>query len=312
MTIDKKRTENVEKESKVSLSKKPNKKKIDQQGTQSDEPTSELQKNRLHNAKSKKSEMIQATKSKKKSKDRKKRRSSFDALEKKYSRAEIVKNPNEDSVNKEKKSQNKSQHTLKKKRNKPELPKKVAVSKKKKQAYLQEKSRERVRKKRARLIFESALLTVGLMVLLFALFKLRIHKISGASMEPVLNDKELVLIERTKDIQRGELLVFKRKGETAPEIKRVIGLSGDAIWISGQTLYLNPYVNKATTVELTKDKLPSGTFSIELIMEDLAEVQDVNRIPAGSYFVLGDNSDKSVDSRTFGFVTKEMILGKVF
>ncbi|MGM0125864.1 signal peptidase I [Enterococcus sp. AZ194] len=206
----------------------------------------------------------------------------------------------------------KNKDAQKRRKKKRQTKEESITYKKRKAAYLKEKKRRQIQKKRLKRIFESLLVTLGAFILLFILFRLRIHRVSGTSMIPTLNDKEIVLTEKTKTIQRGELILFKLAGEKETYVKRVIGMPGDAIWLVENTLYINPYIKTATVVSTSENKLPNGTTSIELKMEELKGIQGFSRIPADCYFVLGDNAEHSIDSRTFGFVTKKMVEGKVY
>lgn len=198
------------------------------------------------------------------------------------------------------------------KKRKKRTPEEQAAYQKRKTAYLKEKKKRRRRQKRVKRMYESALLSIGILVVFFLLLKVRIHRVEGQSMNPTLKDKEIVLTEKTKNIQRGELVIFQLKASEPAYVKRVVGMPGDALWLSGNTLFINPYIKFSMAIIPSGDTLPSGTISVELKMEDLKGIQGFSRIPADSYFVLGDNYDNSVDSRNFGFINKEMIDGKVF
>ncbi|KAF1297829.1 signal peptidase I [Enterococcus sp. JM4C] len=199
-----------------------------------------------------------------------------------------------------------------KKKRKKRTPAEQAAYEKRKAAFLEEQKKKRRRKQLVKRIYESALLTIGLMVLVFALFKIRIHRIEGQSMSPTLKDQEIVFTEKTKNLKRGELVMFQLKNTDETYVKRIVGMPGDAIWLSGNTLYINPYIKAATTINPSDGQLPSGTITVELKMEDLKGIQGFSTIPSDSYFVLGDNYEQSVDSRNFGFVSREIVVGKVY
>lgn len=127
-------------------------------------------------------------------------------------------------------------------------------------------------------------------------------------MHPTFINKEYVLTNlfsiRFGDIKRGDVIVFKSPTDDEKDfIKRVIGLSGDEISIKDGFVYVNneklnesSYLDKNATT-------PAGSF--------LQEGRSVT-VSQGSYFVLGDNRGASSDSREWGFVTKEKIIGKSF
>ena len=96
--------------------------------------------------------------------------------------------------------------------------------------------------------------------------------------------------------QRGDVVVFKFPQDNKTDfIKRIIGLPGDKVIMSGGRLYIN---GKAVSRE------DAGDF---VIRDDTLEVT----VPQGSFFVMGDNRDKSNDSRfDVGFVPFENLVGK--
>jgi len=106
--------------------------------------------------------------------------------------------------------------------------------------------------------------------------------------------------------QRGDVVVFRYPVDPSQDfIKRLIGVPGDTIEIRGKkvyvngTLYQNPH-------ELHKDP---NILPRELTVRDnFGPVQ----VPAGSYFMMGDNRDNSLDSRFWGFVPEKDIVGPAF
>ncbi|MBI5135891.1 MAG: signal peptidase I [Nitrospirae bacterium] len=104
--------------------------------------------------------------------------------------------------------------------------------------------------------------------------------------------------------QRGDVVVFKYpEDESKDFIKRVIGLPGDTIEVINKVVYLNG----APFQIPTEQHLDPLIYPAELQPRDnLGPVT----VPPGSYFVMGDNRDHSLDSRFWGFVREEKILGK--
>ncbi|RVU30814.1 signal peptidase I [Neptunomonas marina] len=135
---------------------------------------------------------------------------------------------------------------------------------------------------------------------------------------PVLNSKFVEMNEP----ERGDVVVFKfPQNPSINFIKRVVGLPGDVIRYQNKTLYVN---GEAQSKELLA-KLPPRNPQQLLFNESLGEVQheiynDVqapNRVgqwtvPEGKYFVVGDNRDNSNDSRYWGYVPDELLVGKAF
>lgn len=139
------------------------------------------------------------------------------------------------------------------------------------------------------------------------LFVAQFHKVSGSSMYPTYHNGDYLITEkvsyRFRTPQRGEVIVLKNpRDESQDFIKRIIALPGDTIQISNNSVYLNG--------QLLKEKyLPSGTPT-----RGGAFITEGDIIKAGSnqYFVFGDNREHSSDSREWGPVTKEEIIGRAF
>jgi signal peptidase I len=111
-------------------------------------------------------------------------------------------------------------------------------------------------------------------------------------------------------------------------VKRVVGIPGDHLKIVNQQLYINgrklsePYVyHKSGYTDPYRDNFPNATANLEDhpdakrdgLLRDMLAHHVVNGelvVPPRSYFALGDNRDNSLDSRYWGFVPREYIIGK--
>jgi len=164
---------------------------------------------------------------------------------------------------------------------------------------------------RARLIAEWVGI-VGLALLVAILVKLFVissFAIPSESMYPTLQKGDRVLVNRlsyqTHELRRGDVIVFERPpkspidGPDAPKdlIKRVVGLPGDvvathdgSVWVNGKRLE-EPYV--AEGVESTG--LEEGV-----------------KVPANHVWVMGDNRTNSADSRVFGPLSEQLVIGRAF
>jgi signal peptidase I len=139
---------------------------------------------------------------------------------------------------------------------------------------------------------------IAVLAVLALAFFMRTPQVSGLSMAPHIASGEIVLINtmayRLHAPARGDIIAFHHDSPT-PEtfIKRIIGLPGDRIEIRKGAVFVNgsqlsePYVQFPDT-------------------HSFAEVT----VPAGSLYVLGDNRADSEDSRVFGFVPQNQVMGQ--
>jgi signal peptidase I len=128
---------------------------------------------------------------------------------------------------------------------------------------------------------------------------------------------------------RGDIVVFKLPRDNKTDyIKRLIGLPGDRIQVKQGLIYINdkPIVRKrmpdgtedmgygVRPVERFQETLPNGVTYMTNSYGDNQDVDntDVYVVPEGHYFMMGDNRDNSQDSRYWGFVPDENIVGKAF
>lgn len=157
--------------------------------------------------------------------------------------------------------------------------------------------------------FFTELLKFGIIALVIVipvrLFIAQPFIVSGISMVPTFEDAQYLIIDeltyRFAQPHRGDVVIFRYPRDPSQFfIKRIIGLPGETVHIS------------PSGISVTK---PDGT------VEQLDESYVVNKgnggdqtytIPLGSYFVLGDNRPASSDSRAWGFVPREDIVGRAF
>ncbi|MGE0859125.1 MAG: signal peptidase I [Gammaproteobacteria bacterium] len=140
---------------------------------------------------------------------------------------------------------------------------------------------------------------------------------------PVLNKKVLPL----GDPKRGDVVVFRFPLDpSTPFIKRIVGLPGDTVRYVDKTLYVNgekvPEVPAGTYVGVRSAAVHTGAqlFKEQLgtRQHDIIETPGAGslngeyQVPAGHYFVLGDNRDNSRDSRYWGFVPDQNLVGRAF
>lgn len=130
--------------------------------------------------------------------------------------------------------------------------------------------------------------------------------VRGASMEPTFIDREYLLIDeisyRFSEPQRGDVVVFRYpRDKTEFFIKRVIGVPGDTVTINNGK------------VVVTNDAHTSGVvLEEEYINQPTTKGSEHVTLNPDEYFVLGDNRGASLDSRSFGPIKSEHIVGKVW
>ena len=171
-------------------------------------------------------------------------------------------------------------------------------------------STEEVKAERERLAYRSrytrvlrstiyALVVVAAVAVLLATLFLPVLQVSGDSMNPTLQDKDVIVLVKSGSLKTGDLCGFYWKNKLL--LKRVIGLPGDIISLDE---------NGVVTV--------NGTVLDEPYVDELAlgecDIKFPYQVPENRYFVLGDHRATSIDSRSsvIGCVEKNQIVGKVF
>lgn len=154
---------------------------------------------------------------------------------------------------------------------------------------------------------QTILLAASVFIVIY-IFLFRPFQVSGQSMYPIFLDKEYVLTNlialKIDTIKRGEVIVFKAPIDNEKDfIKRVIGLPGDSVMVKDG----NVYINDQKLDELSFLKPEVKTYGGSFLHDGQAVV-----VPEGEYLVMGDNRPYSSDSREWGFVKKDLIIGKSF
>lgn len=148
---------------------------------------------------------------------------------------------------------------------------------------------------------------VGSLFIVVYLFVMQPNQVKGASMDPTFNSGDYIFTSKVtyklRDYQRGDVVVFRSPHNPDIEyIKRIIGVPGDQVMIKDSEVYVNGQVLKEDYIA-AKTNLWEGGFSKD---------GEATTVPDGMLFVMGDNRPRSSDSREFGPIPMESVIGQVF
>ena len=191
--------------------------------------------------------------------------------------------------------------------------------------------------------YSKSFFPVSVLVFLIRSFVAEPFKIPSGSMMPTLLAGDFILVNKftyglrvpilnntfieTQHPKRGDVFVFHYPPDPSIDyIKRVVGLPGDKIlyqdkqlYINGQKLdmtYLNDYTYESAglnQVHAKRFKEQLGDVQHDVLLEeDSMSREGAFEVPAGHYFAMGDNRDNSRDSRYWGFVPEQNLVGKAF
>jgi signal peptidase I len=148
-----------------------------------------------------------------------------------------------------------------------------------------------------------------------------VNKFAYGIRLPVINQK-LVDLGRP---QRGEVAVFRFPNDpTINYIKRVVGIPGDRVVYKGKRIYINDQPMEQTDLRpylsVTGELTGAVTRAVEtldgarhdILLSDRPDPASEFTVPAGHYFVMGDNRDHSNDSRYWGYVPDQNLVGRAF
>lgn len=203
-------------------------------------------------------------------------------------------------------------------------------------APLPESTREQIMRMPSWADLGKSMFPVLAVVLILRSFLFEPFQIPSGSMLPTLQIGDFILVNKyhygvrlpvlntrvlpVKDPQRGEVAVFRYPNNPSINyIKRVIGVPGDVINFHNKTFFIN---GEEVAQELLA-RLPPVNPEVLLMQESLGDntftlYNDVGRpsmsaqwtVPEGHYFMIGDNRDNSNDSRYWGFVSEDLLVGK--
>ena len=185
--------------------------------------------------------------------------------------------------------------------------------------------------------FSSSVFPILFVVLIIRSFFLEPYKIPSGSMIPTLMIGDFILVDKNiygyklpltditlihnEDPQRGDVVVFKYpENKKINYIKRIVGLPGDSIIYKDKRLYVNDIEYSHTQIDHNFDPIEIADGQVYIENNSSKEYLILNQsgptfnfeyqVPDETYFVLGDNRDNSNDSRYWGPVPRENLVGK--
>ncbi|WP_438767479.1 signal peptidase I [Kushneria sp. TE3] len=187
--------------------------------------------------------------------------------------------------------------------------------------------------------YSRAFFPVLLVVLVLRSFIIEPFQIPSRSMEPTLDVGDFIAVSKfsyglrlpvintkildTGEPERGDIMVFRFPGDTSVNyIKRVIGVPGDRIRYQDKQLYINGQPVRKDLLDdsgsdndtqaLYRESLKGVEHHIFNNLDAPGPQMNEVTVPPGHYFMMGDNRDDSNDSRYWGFVPEENIVGRAF
>ena len=147
----------------------------------------------------------------------------------------------------------------------------------------------------------SIYILIFFIIIIIVVFIVGLAQVVGSSMQPTLRQDDIVVVSkihyRLFSVNRFDIVSFRHQ-DAQYLIKRVIGLPGEHIAYFDNDLYVDGEIVE----EYFLDDIRTGNFELEKI--------DYQVIPENYYFVMGDNRDNSLDSRTIGLIKRDDLVGK--
>lgn len=174
-------------------------------------------------------------------------------------------------------------------------------------------SKKNNRKKRRKNLWLEIGISMGIFLMLILIvgrLTVTFPKVVGYSMTPTINDQDRLVVYKWGNIRRFTIVsVTDPENSKEQLIRRVIGLPGENIRYQDGILYVNNSEVPERFLAHSTIEDSETPFTEDFTINEI--VKKENRIPEGCYLVLGDNRPYATDSRFFGFVSKDDLLGVV-
>ncbi|WP_375178413.1 signal peptidase I [Enterococcus rotai] len=186
----------------------------------------------------------------------------------------------------------------------------------KKLSYNKKKCRRKKRKTRSIQEVSKELGITFLIVLLLLFLLSRVFftlpKNEGYGMREELNDGDRVYVDRLGKRNRFSLIYFKQPDGNGTSIRRIIGLPEEKVSYRNDELYINDrlVVERFIQRRLVQAKIENEVITVDFDSKDILETNN-GIIPQGKYLVLGDNRHYATDSRYYGLVDEQAVIGTV-
>ncbi|MHD0398238.1 signal peptidase I [Staphylococcus simulans] len=145
-------------------------------------------------------------------------------------------------------------------------------------------------------------------------FVAKSYTVRGDSMYPTLKDGEKVIVNvigfKMGGLEKGNVIVF-HADKKSDYVKRVIGTPGDSVEYKHDVLYVNGKKVKEPYLDYNEKHKSYDEITGTLQVKNLPHSDGTNKIPKGKLLVLGDNREVSKDSRSFGLIKEDQVVGKV-
>lgn len=150
----------------------------------------------------------------------------------------------------------------------------------------------------------SKYIIVIVVVLVLFIFVIGLQQVIGPSMNPTLEEGNIIIVNkllyRLDEIKRNDIVVISQDEKYM--IKRVVGLPGETVEYKDNYVIVNGVTYKENFIDT--EKVHTNNFSIKDLGYDV--------IPDDMYLVLGDNRENSLDSRSYGLISKKNVIGKAW